>query len=65
VLKESVLKSRHIEFFKAKLCDENMGSLRIEKASHPIFFLFEKPVHTAIRNCFEGAFIEEILFVKA
>jgi hypothetical protein len=31
----------------------------------PIFFLFEKPVHTAIRNCFEGAFIEEILFVKA
>jgi hypothetical protein len=42
-----------------------MGSLRTEKASPPIFYLFEKPVHTAIRNCFEGAFIEEILFAKA
>ncbi len=30
------------------------------------FFLFKKPVHTALRNCFDRVFIEEeILPVKA
>jgi hypothetical protein len=34
VLKEIELKSRHIEFFQAKLCDK--------KVLPPIFFLFKK-----------------------